>query len=76
MTVHIIMYKENIIFTVKEPMAEKPKNLFLVKFFIWTIDTFDEPSQLWDQTNQKVILKPIQVALYSIQVNSKLFTST
>ena len=50
-------------------MAEKPYNLFLVKFLISTIDTSNEPSQLCDQANQKFIIKPIEVAPYSIQVN-------
>ena len=76
MKVHIIIYKENIIFIVKKPTAKKPKSLFLVKFFISTIDTSNEPSQLCDKTNQKDIIKPIQRAPYLIQVNSNLFTST
>ena len=76
MTVHIIIHKEDKIFTIKKPTWPKPNNLLLVKFFISNIDTSNEPSQLCDKTNQKVIIKPIQVAPYSVQVNSNLFTST
>ena len=76
MTIHIIIQKEDTIFTIKKPTWPKPNNLFLVKFFISTIDTSNEPSQLCDQTNQKVIIKPIQVAPYAIQVNLNLFTSS
>ena len=76
MTVHIIIHKEDTIFTLKKPTWSKPNNLSLVKFLISTIDTSNEPSQLCDKTNQKFIIKPIQVAPYLIQVNSNLFTST